>query len=165
MDQNDVTQIKIQGQSVGILGLKAILKEMAEELGEESDQTIKDKLIHRLSKLNYIPDKARENYSKAFLREFKKFIGKPFDEDGSSGIHIKVLGPGCNQCNRLEQDIISVLVELNLPAEVEHVRDIEEIGKYGVMGTPALVINGEVKAVGKIPSRDRIRKWLEPIVN
>ena len=51
--------------------------------------------------------------------------------------------------------------ELDLPAGIDHVRDIREIGKYGVMGSPALIINGEVKAVGRVPMRSEIRKWLK----
>ena len=49
---------------------------------------------------------------------------------------------------------------MDLAGDLEHVRDIKEIGKYGVMGTPALIINGTVKAVGKVPPKNRIKKWL-----
>jgi len=51
--------------------------------------------------------------------------------------------------------------ELDLPAGIDHIRDIREIGQYGVMGSPALIINGEVKAVGRVPMRSEIRKWLK----
>ncbi|MBW1765300.1 MAG: thioredoxin family protein [Deltaproteobacteria bacterium] len=72
---------------------------------------------------------------------------------------IKVLGPGCNQCDRLEREVIEVLCEMNLSADVEHVRDIKEIGRYGVMGTPGLIINGKVTSVGKVPPRAKLKKW------
>ena len=52
------------------------------------------------------------------------------------------------------------MTEMNMPADLEHVTDITEIGSYGVMGTPALVINGEVKAVGSVPPKPKLRKWL-----
>jgi hypothetical protein len=52
-------------------------------------------LLNRLSKKNYIPAKARDPYGKAFLREFKKFTGKPYEEEVLPGLDIKVLGPGC----------------------------------------------------------------------
>ncbi|MBW1775354.1 MAG: thioredoxin family protein [Deltaproteobacteria bacterium] len=73
---------------------------------------------------------------------------------------IRVLGQGCIQCDQLEQNVMEVLSELDLPADLEHVRDIQEIGKYGVMGTPALLINGKVMCVGRVPPKLRIREWL-----
>ncbi|MBN1104161.1 MAG: thioredoxin family protein [Deltaproteobacteria bacterium] len=75
-------------------------------------------------------------------------------------MEIKVLGPGCAQCDRLEQELMSVMSESGIAADVEHVRDIKEIGKYGVMGTPALIINGKVKSVGKVPPRSKLKEWL-----
>ena len=50
--------------------------------------------------------------------------------------------------------------EINLIADIEHVRDIKEIGKYGVMGSPALLINGKVKSVGKVPPKNKLKEWL-----
>ena len=59
---------------------------------------------------------------------------------------------------------MEVMAEMDLSGDLEHVRDIREIGKTGVMGTPALIINGRVRAVGKVPPKDRIRRWLEEAV-
>jgi protein-disulfide isomerase len=56
---------------------------------------------------------------------------------------------------------MEVLAEMDLSADLEHVRDIKEIGRYGVMGTPALIINGRVKCVGSVPPRDKIIEWLK----
>ena len=53
-----------------------------------------------------------------------------------------------------------VMAETGILADIEHVRDIKEIGRYGVMGTPALLINGKVKSVGKVPPQNTLRKWL-----
>ncbi len=53
---------------------------------------------------------------------------------------------------------MEVLVELNLPAEVEHVRDMKEITALGVFGTPALLIDDDVKAVGQMPTREALKK-------
>lgn len=52
------------------------------------------------------------------------------------------------------------LTELKIPASVDHVMDIKEIARYGIMGSPALLINGRAVAVGSVPHRDRIKKWL-----
>ncbi|MCF8142407.1 MAG: thioredoxin family protein [Deltaproteobacteria bacterium] len=75
-------------------------------------------------------------------------------------MQIKVLGPGCVQCDRLEQDLMQVMSETGVMADIEHVRDIKEIGRYGVMGTPALLINGRVKSVGKVPLKSKMVEWI-----
>jgi small redox-active disulfide protein 2 len=79
-------------------------------------------------------------------------------EDG--GLSIKVLGTGCARCERLVADVMSALDALGLAADVEHVTDPARIGEYGVMGTPALVVNGRIVAAGSAPSAAEIRKML-----
>ncbi|MBI5578395.1 MAG: thioredoxin family protein [Deltaproteobacteria bacterium] len=75
-------------------------------------------------------------------------------------MQIKVLGPGCPSCDKLEQDLMAVMAELNLPGDLEHVRDVKEIACYGVMGNPALVIKGKVVAAGRVPSKSQLKEWL-----
>ena len=156
MSQDDVTQIKVGNSSVGIMGMKRVMEDMAEEFGERPDQEVVEELLNRLGKRNYIPQTVRENYGKAFLREFRKFTGRPVEEEEGEGLSIKLLGPGCVQCDRLEQELMQVMAETGIIADMEHVRNIKEIGKYGVMGTPALIINGKVKSVGKVPPRSQL---------
>jgi hypothetical protein len=67
---------------------------------------------------------------------------------------------GCAQCNSLEQTVMELLTELDLAASLDHVTDIKEIAQLGAMGVPALVINGKVVAVGKVPPRNQIKAWL-----
>ena len=165
MSQNDVTRVRINRQSIGIIGLKDLMEEMAEEYPEKSDDKVQAELIKRLSRKNYIPERAKEDYGKALLREFKKFSGKPYEEEISEGLEIKVLGPGCAQCNRLEKELMELMAEMNLAADVEHVTDINEIARYGVMGTPALIVNGNVKSVGSVPPRGKIIGWLKEAQN
>lgn len=153
-------QIKVGNHSIGIIGLTHVMEEMAEEYAQRPDDEVRAELLNRLSRKNYIPGPAREGYGNAFLREFRKFLGKPYQEEISKGLEIKVLGQGCVQCNRLEKEIIEVMVEMNLAADLEHVTDIKEIGKYGVMGAPALIINGRVMSVGRVPPRAKIKEWL-----
>ena len=149
MAKDDVTQIRIAGSPVGIIGLKAVMEELAEAYGDRPDAEVEEALLNRLSRRNYVPPKVREDYGKTFLREFKKFLGKPYEEEIPKGIQIKVLGPGCVQCDRLEQDLMQIMSETGIMADIEHVRDIKEIGRYGVLGTPALLINGQVKVGGQ----------------
>ena len=73
---------------------------------------------------------------------------------------IKVLGPGCAKCRQTEQVVKEAVAESGVAATVEKVTDVMEIAGYGVFGTPAVVIDGEVKSVGKIPKREEVLGWL-----
>lgn len=76
-------------------------------------------------------------------------------------MEIKVLGPGCPRCNDLAKRTINVLAELNVAADVEKISDIKQMMAYGILATPALVINGQVKCAGRIPTADQLKKWIE----
>jgi small redox-active disulfide protein 2 len=161
MTKSDVTQIKIGKHKVGFLGLIESFKDIAELYSKQPDDVVAEELLNRLSKKNYISDKVQKEYGRAFVREFRKFLGQPFDDKYDQGIEIKVLGAGCVLCNSLENDVMEVLSEMSLTADLEHVRDVEEIAKYNVKGTPALIINGKVISSGRVPSKNIIRKWLK----
>ena len=75
-------------------------------------------------------------------------------------MEIKVLGPGCPKCKQTEQRIREAVAEAGVEAKVEKVTDIMEIASYGVLGTPAVIIDGQVKSVGKIPSTKEIKSWI-----
>jgi small redox-active disulfide protein 2 len=73
---------------------------------------------------------------------------------------IKVLGPGCPKCQKTEKIVKEAVTESGVDAKVEKVTDLLEIAKYGVFGTPAVVVDGQVKSVGKIPAKDEIKSWI-----
>ncbi|MCF8105554.1 MAG: thioredoxin family protein [Desulfohalobiaceae bacterium] len=157
----DHSLINVSGVKVGIMGLKQALEETYEQYGTSfSDEELGTDLLARLKKKNYIPEKAEQGHARAFVREYKKLAGLPVQEE-RSGLEIKVFGPGCARCDQLEQQIFQVLSELNLTADVEHVRDAREIAKAGIMGSPGLMINGEVVAVGKVPSKEKLKSMLQ----
>lgn len=74
---------------------------------------------------------------------------------------IKVLGPGCARCQQTEQLVRETIAEAGVEAEIEKVTDVMKIAKYGVFGTPAVIIDEEVKSVGKIPKKEEILKWIK----
>jgi len=161
MTSPDVTQILVAGRRTGIIGLSQVLREVAVEFGHRPDEEIQAELLQRLSAKNYIVDKVRDDYGRAFSREYKKFIGQPVAEDRPEIPQIKVLGPGCPNCDRLEQELMGLMAEMGLPADLEHIRDVAEIGRYGVMSVPALVINGKVVATGSVPPRKKLKALLQ----
>ncbi len=75
-------------------------------------------------------------------------------------INIKVLGTGCPKCNSLEKLTRKAVIESGIDAEIEKVEDIMKIMEYGIMKTPALVINGEVKISGRLPSEKELKEFL-----
>lgn len=158
MTNLEVTRIKVGGQATGIIGLKQALEAVCAEAGDRSDKEIKEELVKRLSRNNYIAEKTRDMYGLAFLREYKKFIGQPFDEEASDSIEIKVLGQGCPRCHQLTQDLMGLIAETGINADLEHVTDIKAIASYGVMGSPGLVINGKVVSVGSVPPKAKLKE-------
>lgn len=73
---------------------------------------------------------------------------------------VKVLGPGCPKCQQTEKNVREAVAESGIDAKVEKVSNLLEIARYGVLGTPAVVVDGQVKSVGKIPTKDEIKKWI-----
>jgi small redox-active disulfide protein 2 len=73
---------------------------------------------------------------------------------------IQILGTGCPKCKKLAENAETAAKQLEIEFEVEKVTDINDMMKFGVMVTPALVVDGEVKAVGKVPSTEEIKKML-----
>ena len=73
---------------------------------------------------------------------------------------IKVLGPGCQRCEQTAANVKEAVAEAGVSAQIEKITDAMEIAGYGVMGTPAVVIDGEVKCVGKVPSKEEIHSWI-----
>lgn len=157
----DVVQIRVGRHVTGIIGLKTALAETAEQCRDMPPGQVAKVLLEKLSQNNYIPQSVAADYEKAFLTAYLQYLGLPVTEPFSRELQIKVLGPGCPQCERLEKEIMDVMAETGITADLAHVRDIAEIGRYGVMGTPALVINGRVKAVGSVPPREKLKLLLQ----
>lgn len=76
-------------------------------------------------------------------------------------MNIKILGPGCPRCRQTEKNVREVLTEKGIEATFEKVTGTLEIARYGVFGTPAVIVNDEVKCVGKIPEKEEIGAWLQ----
>ena len=74
---------------------------------------------------------------------------------------VQVLGPGCTKCKQLWENVRAAASELELELEIEKIEDINVIAGFGVMMTPALAIDGEVKSSGKVLSVEEVKKFLQ----
>ena len=90
-------------------------------------------------------------------QEFSFLIKKK----GGHEMEIRILGPGCPRCGEVEKRTINALADLNVGADVQKITDIKRISEYKVFATPGLVINGKLKASGRIPSPEEIKKWIQ----
>lgn len=76
---------------------------------------------------------------------------------------VKVLGSGCAKCNALEQAAREALVELGMETAIDHVTDFAQIAAYGVMTTPALVVDGKVVSYGKVLKKEEAKALIRQV--
>lgn len=74
---------------------------------------------------------------------------------------VKILGSGCSKCKSLEAKVKEIIRSNNINTGVEKVTDLKQMISYGIMMTPGLVIDDEVKSVGIVPKDDQLLKWLK----
>lgn len=82
---------------------------------------------------------------------------------GNSNSSVKVLGSGCPKCNELENATKQALSELGMDTAIDHVKDFAEIASYGVMSTPALVVDGKVVSYGKVLKKEEVVELLKKV--
>ncbi|MBL7074444.1 thioredoxin family protein [candidate division KSB1 bacterium] len=158
MSTGKIKQISIAGSPVGIIGLDHILEIIHSE-NPPSEDNLKQRLLDGVKKGNYVPTSLEKAYKKALFREYRRFLGESVDEE-AEGLTIRVLGPGCPNCDKLFRDIQAVLVELNVRADLIHVTDTTEIAGHGVVPLPGLVINRKLVSSGRVPVKEKLREWI-----
>jgi len=160
MAENEIKQIMINDHLIGITGLDDSIKKIAAGHKDKSDEEIKKSLLAEIAGKNYVPPAALVEYGQALLREFKIAQGLPVAKQPAHGLNIAVLGMGCARCSELEGDVRNLLSEMKIAADLRHITDFKEIASYGVLGSPALVINSKVVSVGEVPPKSKIRQWI-----
>jgi len=153
--------IRIGNATVGLVGLDVALAQLSgKEISE--DDAVKF-LYEQVSRRNYIPEQAIKPYKQALRREYRRYFDLEESVSGE-GLTIRVLGRPCVTCNKLKTMLIDILHEKGVAADIEDVQDLDEIWRYGVTKTPALIINGELKSAGIQPPRVQIEQWIEEAV-
>lgn len=86
---------------------------------------------------------------------------KKEENNENKNARIKVLGSGCSKCNELEKNTKEVLKDLNIDEEVGHIKDFKEIMKYGVMTTPALLVDEKILVRGRVPNIKELKELIQ----
>jgi len=160
MDSPLQKTIRIGNTTVGLIGLNVALAQLSGKNISEDEAV--GYLYEQVHRKNYIPEQAVVPYKEALRKEYRRYhnLGNP----ESLGLTIRVLGRPCVTCNKLKTMVIDILQEKKVAADIEDVQDLDEIWRYGVTKTPALIINGKVKSAGVQPPRVQIEQWIEEAV-
>ena len=156
MDAATSRTIRIGATHIGLIGLDLALNEAAaRQLGQAEAM---DFLFRAIEQKNYIPQAMTEKYRLALFREYNRHLNN--DTGNEEGLVIRIFGPGCVSCNGLQTLVIEILAEMNIAADIEQVHDPDEIGRAGILQTPALMINDQLKSSGLLPTRALVEQWL-----
>lgn len=150
--------IKIGKASIGLVGFDTAFNQIVNKKNITEDKAVTF-LFDEVSKQNYVPANAVDLYKQALRKEYRRRIGKETTQEQE--LVIRVLGPGCVSCNQLTTMLIEALQKLDLAADMESVSDLDEIWRYGVLTTPALVINNEVICSGRMPTQSQVDQWVK----
>ena len=153
-------QIWVGSHKVGLRELDEILATVQSLQLDDADR-ITSELLNRVRERNYVPESAEKEYGEALYREYQRFLGLPVEEARAVN-EIRILGPGCFRCEELTKRVMAAVAELGVAADVQHVTDLKEMAGYGPVPTPVLVVNGEIRTTGRVPSTDDIKKLLAP---
>lgn len=153
--------LRVGRVTIGLVGLDVALSRVL----ADPDLSVAGAVEHvytAVAAQNYIPPAAEQNYRNALREEILRLLGRSDDSGGE--LVIRILGPGCVSCNNLQKSVIEVMADIGVAADVLQIHDLDEIGRFGVMKTPALVINGKVRSAGRMPRRDQIEEWIREIL-
>jgi len=142
---------------VGLLGLDIVLSRLLARANLDQEEAA-DELFAAISSQNYIPPGKEELYRQALAKEYVRLLHGREREDDT--LTIRILGPGCVSCNNLQTMVVEIMNRLGVVADIFQVHDLDEIGRFGVIQTPALLINGEIKSAGRLPTPAQMEAWL-----
>ena len=149
--------LKIGKATVGLIGIDVALNRVIKDRALDVDQAA-EQVYREIKKKNYIPAGAVADYQKAIRNEILLLRGEK--ARANDELVIRVLGHGCVSCNNLQKIVIEVVSTMGVAADVFQVHDPDEIGRFGVVNSPALVINCDLKCEGRLPSRSQVESWI-----
>lgn len=158
--------LTVNGRQVGIIGLEQAVGEVISR-GLSDESQIAGELLRLIKQKNYVPDSAAEHYRQALLAYYRQQGQKSNNselERSAGRMQIKVLGPGCKKCKAVYEAVQKALATTGVEAEVVKVENPAQIADHGVLMTPGLMINGQLKVSGRVPGQAEIEKWIKESV-
>lgn len=156
---DDITQVRIGKNLIGLRGLTEIFEELAAR-SWESPAAAQEEVLRRAAGANYIPSGARDDYGRALWREFRRFKGEAAAEEVTAGLEIKVLGLGCSGCQQFYQQVVDILAAHAIIADLQYITAPALLKDYNVQSYPALIINGRLVLAGQFPAPAQLEKIL-----
>jgi hypothetical protein len=156
---DDITQVRIGKNLVGLRGLTEIFEELASR-SWESPVAAQAEVLRRAAGVNYIPPGSRDDYGRALWREFRRFKGEAAEAEAAAGLEIKVLGLGCSGCQQFYQQVVDILAARAIVADLQYITAPALLKDYNVQSFPALIINGRLVLAGQRPPLAQMEKIL-----
>ena len=151
-------QIYIGGDRIGLIDVDEIF-EKVQKLGIEDRERLKNVLFEKIKSKNYVPPNMEDVYKQDLLEEYRVFTGELESRPMKEGVlEIRVYGAGCQRCEQLDRTVMEIISRLEIRVDYQYVTDPREISAAGIMGTPALTIDGKVAVTGNVPARARLEK-------
>ncbi len=162
--------ITVGSSKAGVIGLEQVLEETLRRGCLPDQKGLKEDLVTAVrAQGNYVAPSSEEAYGDALAAAYRDYFKQVSRNRPAHAAHqqggrmkIEILGPGCARCRATEETVRKALAELKLEAEVSHVTDPVEIGRRGVMLTPGVVLDGQVRSSGRVPSLEDVKSWLTP---
>jgi hypothetical protein len=156
---DDVIQVRIGKNLVGLRGLSEVFKELSSRSWESPDAA-QAELLRLAARSNYIPPGSRSDYRLGLWREFRRFRGEAVEAEATAGLEIKVLGLGCSGCQQFYQRVVDILAARAIEADLQYITAPALLKDYDVQAFPALVINGRLVLAGQMPPPAQLEEVL-----
>ncbi len=144
-------QIRIGGSTIGIIGVDEIFTEVKASTVKD-DKALKQLILEKVKEKNYVPPQLEDLYREDLFDEYKVFTAQQKSRTREPGVpEIRVYGPGCTRCEQMDRAVMEVIARKGLQVDYQYIKDIREMMKLGIMGTPALAINGALVVAGRVP--------------
>lgn len=161
MEASTTRIIRIGKASIGLIGLDIALNHAASKQLSENDA--EDFLFDAIRGKNYIPEGAEQKYREALRKTYHLHL-HPDERENDIPV-IRIYGKKCVSCDNLHNSVREILNNAGVAADIEKIHEPDEIGRAGILITPALIINGELKSSGSWPTQAQIEQWIRELVN
>ena len=155
-----VSRVTIGGRSIGIDGLEDVFRSVRDR-GIKDVRALKELILEGVAAQNYVPSSARSAYREDLYEEYLVFIGELLERKRSGdAVEVRLYGSSCYNCEKLDSMVRETLSRAGIPVDYDHVTDMREIARAGILSTPALTVAGTVILKGIVPEEHILEKDL-----